>query len=642
MGNRNYSTNAFEKKYTYFGNDLGAKWTKDETIFRVWAPTAEQVLLNLYQTGDLDREDLIEQIPMRKNVKGTWRLLKEGDLNGIYYTYTVLRDGEAVEAADPYARAAGVNGVRSMVIDLSATNPAGWENDRNPNAKKNPTDAIIYELHVRDLSMDEHSGIENKGKFLGLTELGTKTPGGYETGLSHIKELGITHLHLLPVYDYGSVDESKLEEPQFNWGYDPANYNVPEGSYSTDPFHGDVRVKEMKQMVKTLHENGISVIMDVVYNHVYDGGGFCFNKIVPGYFSRVNKDGIYSNGSGCGNDTASERSMVRKYIVDSVCYWAEEYHIDGFRFDLVGLLDTETINEIVEKVHGKYPDAIFYGEGWSMPTDVTKEGCLMATQYHSPETPEFAYFSDTMRDALKGRVFFRDSKGYATGEYGLTGEVEACLKGQPWWCKNPSQTVNYAACHDNYTLMDKIALAIPEASREEWIRSNNLCAAVYMFSQGIPFIYAGEELLRSKVNEDGIYVENSYNAPDSVNQISWGALEQEEGQKVFAYYKGLISLRKKYGSFRYMTAEEVNEHVQIIKPQEENVIAMHLCDADKNEELFVIFNPNRKEAKVSIPEGRWKILVKGEQADIKIPEITLSQIISVEPISTMVLEKYII
>ena len=637
MKNRNYSTNAFEKKYTYFGNDLGAKWTKEETIFRVWSPTAEQVLLNLYQSGNPECEDLIEQIPMKRNVKGTWRLLKEGDLNGVYYTYSVCHDGEMTEAGDPYAKAAGVNGIRSMVIDMSATNPKGWENDKNPHAKENPTDAIIYELHVRDLSIDENSGIVNKGKFLGLTELGTKSSAGHATGLEHIKELGITHLHLLPVYDYGSVDEAKLEEPQFNWGYDPANYNVPEGSYATDPFHGEVRIKEMKQMIQTLHENGISVIMDVVYNHVYDGGGFCFNKIVPGYFSRVNKDGVYSNGSGCGNDTASERSMVRKYIVDSVYYWAEEYHIDGFRFDLVGLLDTDTINEIVEKVHGKYPGTIFYGEGWSMPTDVTKEGYQMATQYNSPETPEFAYFSDTMRDALKGKVFFEDSKGYATGEQGLTGEVEACLKGQPWWCQNPSQTVNYASCHDNYTLMDKISLAIPDAAIEEKVRSNNLCAAIYLFSQGIPFIHAGEELLRSKVNEEGGYVENSYNAPDSVNRISWDTLETEECQKVLEYYKGLISIRKKYDSFRYMTAAEVNDHVQFVKPQEENVIAMHICDEEKQEELFLIFNPNRNEVKVTIPEGVWEILVKEECADIKIPEIALSAEVSVEPVSTMLL-----
>ncbi len=639
---RNYSSNAFERKYNYKGNDLGAKWKKERTIFRVWAPTAEIVLLNLYQSGNPNSEDLIEQIPMKRNVKGTWRLEKEGDLNGIYYTYSVLRNGEMVEAADPYAKAAGVNGLRSMVIDLSATNPEGWEEDKNPHDDKQITDAIIYELHLRDLSIDESSGIQNKGKFLALTETGTKTSLGHATGLDYLKELGITHLHLLPVYDYGSVDEAQLEVPQYNWGYDPTNYNIPEGSYATDPFHGEVRVKEMKQMIKTLHDNGISVIMDVVYNHVYDREQFCFNKIVPGYFSRMNAEGAYSNGSGCGNDTASERFMVKKYIVESVYYWTEEYHIDGFRFDLVGLLDTETINELTEWIHASHPDIIFYGEGWGIPTEVTKEGYMMATQQNSAETPVFAYFNDTIRDGLKGSVFQAESRGYATGNVECVSAMQGCLKGQTWWTQNPSQIINYASCHDNYALMDKISLSIPEASEEEKIRCNNLCAAMYLLSQGVPFLHAGEEMLRSKVNSEGAYIENSYNASDLVNSLKWNVLEREVCQKVLSYYKGLISLRKKYSCLRYMTAEEVEAHVQIVTPQEENVIAVHICDEAKQEELFFIFNSNKTEVKVSIPEGRWKILVKGEQADIKTPEIALLESVSVEPISTMVLEKSMI
>lgn len=640
MGKINYSTKTFEKKYTYSGNDLGANWTKEATAFRVWAPVAERVALNLYQSGDAGTADLLEQIPMEKDVKGTWTAKKAGDLNGVYYTYTVFNNGKAAEAADPYAKTTGANGVRGMVIDMASANPEGWEEDSDPHAGKTITDAVIYELHVRDLSIDESSGIQKKGKFLGIAETGTKNAAGYATGLDHMKELGITHLHLLPVNDYGCIDEADENmSKQFNWGYAPVNYNVPEGSYATDPFHGEVRVKEMKQMVQALHKNGISVVLDVVYNHVYDAGQYCFNKIVPGYFSRIDKKGVYSNGSGCGNDTASERSMVKKYIVDSICYWADEYHIDGFRFDLVGLIDTETINAIVDNVHKKHPNVIFYGEGWTMPTGVTKKGYLMATQLNSAETPEFAYFNDTLRDGLKGRVFFADAKGYATGAKDVTAVIEACLLGQPGWCKNPSQAINYASCHDNYTLMDKIALSVPEASREEWIRSSNLSAAVYMFSQGVPFIHAGEELLRSKVNERGEYVENSYDSSDFVNSINWNVLEQEEYRKVLAYYKGLIQIRKKYACLRYMTAAEVNQHVQVIKPQEENVIAIHICDAKKEEELLLIFNPNRRAVPVNILEGTWNILVQGETAgEQSLGTLTGGEIV-VEAISAMVLEK---
>ena len=635
----NYSTKTFEKNYTYKGDDLGATWTKKATVFRVWAPTAEKVVVNLYQTGNPDAEDLILQVPMKKDVKGTWTAEKKGNLHGVYYTYAVTIKGIETEATDPYARTTGVNGVRAMVIDLASTNPAGWENDKDPHADNRITDAVIYELHVRDLSVDENSGIQHKGKFLGIAEAGTKNAAGHATGLDHMKDLSITHLHLLPSYDYGSVDETRLDEAQFNWGYDPVNYNVPEGSYSTDPYHGEVRVKEMKQMVQTLHQNGISVIMDVVYNHVYDAEQFCFNKIVPGYFSRIDKNGVYSNGSCCGNDTASERSMVKKYIVDSVCYWADEYHIDGFRFDLVGLLDTETINAIVENVHKKHPNVIFYGEGWTMPTGVTKEGYLMATQLNSAETPEFAYFSDTLRDGLKGRVFFADSKGYVTGADDCTGVIEACLLGQPDWCKNPCQTINYASCHDNYTLMDKIALSIPEAGRTEWIRSNNLSAAICMLSQGVAFIHAGEELLRSKVDEQGGYVENSYASSDYVNQFNWDVLEKEEYQKTFAYYKGLIQLRKRYASLRYMTAAEVNTHVQLLKPQEKNVIVAHVKDDDKQEELLLIFNPNRGTANVMIPEGNWNVLVQEESAGTDTLDIIGAGNCTVAPISAMVLAK---
>ena len=523
-----YSTEKFEKEFTYSGSDLGATYTPEKTTFRVWAPTADAVTLNLYGSGTPGTDDLVEQLPMTAYVNGTWIAEKEGDLNGTYYTYLVSVGGNENEACDPYARTTGVNGKRAMILDLASTDPDGWENDTNPNAGMTYNDAVIYELHVRDLSSDESSGIQNTGKFLGLTETGTTTASGIPTGLDHMKDLGITHVHLLPVYDYASVDETQSDKPQFNWGYDPENYNVPEGSYSTDPYNGAVRVAEMKQMVKALHDNQISVIMDVVYNHVYNASDFCVNQIVPGYFSRVNEDGTYSNGSDCGNDTASERSMVRKYIVDSVKYWADEYHIDGFRFDLVGLIDTETINEVVTEVHKTHPDVIFYGEGWTMDTAVTKDGYKMTTQPNSTDVPGFAFFSDTLRDALKGHVFYTTRKGY------VSGAIKGCFLGQAGdWCTTPAQSINYASCHDNMTLLDRITRSTPGVSEEDRIRMNNLSAAIYMTAQGIPFLQAGEEMLRTKIDASGGFLENSYNSPDSVNSIKWDTLEDETYQNVY-------------------------------------------------------------------------------------------------------------
>ena len=636
-----YSTDAFEQEYAYTGDDLGATWTAGATSFRVWAPTAESVTLRLFESGKSYVDDLTEEIEMTPDVNGTWVAKKDGDLNGVYYTYSVVIDGKKSEACDPYARTTGVNGVRAMVIDLDGTDPAGWENDANPHAGESINDAVIYELHVRDLSVDADSGITNAGKFLGLAETGTKTPGGVSTGLDHIKELGVTHIHLLPIYDFGSVDETHTSA-SFNWGYDPVNYNVPEGSYSTDPYNGEVRVKELKETVKALHDNDISVVMDVVYNHVQDAGTFCFNKLVPGYFSRVNDDGSYSNGSGCGNDTASERAMVRKYIVDSVCYWADEYHIDGFRFDLVGLLDTETINEIVTEVHKDHPDVIFYGEGWTMSTDMTKEGYTMATQVNSPETPGFAYFNDTIRDGLKGSVFDDTDKGYASGKTGMEETLARCFLGADAWCTSPSQTVNYASCHDNLTLYDHLQTARPEAGREDLVRMNNLAAAVYMMAEGVPFLQAGEEMLRTKVNSDGTFNSNSYNSNDQVNCLKWGDLEDEAYQQVFAYYKGLIDFRKAHGALRLTTAQDVASAVSVVDGLEANVLAFDIqggVNGETAEELFVIFNANEASTTVPLPEGNWNVYINGEKAGIQaLASITDGSAV-VEPVSAMVLVK---
>ncbi len=634
-----YSTDSFEAEYTYEGDDLGAVWTAEKTSFRVWAPTASEVTLNLYRSGTPGTDDLIERIDMIPAENGTWVAEKEGDLNGTYYTYSVTVGQDTREACDPYARAVGVNGQRAMVIDLDSTDPADWENDIDPHAGINITDAVIYELHVRDLSIDESSGIQQKGKYLGLIETGTTNSQGIPTGLDHIKDLGITHLHLLPVYDYGSVDESRLDIPQFNWGYDPVNYNVPEGSYSTDPYNGAVRVSEFKQMVQGLHDNGISVVMDVVYNHVHSAGDFCFNKIVPGYFSRINENGAYSNGSGCGNDTASERSMVRKYIVDSVVYWVEEYHIDGFRFDLVGLIDTVTINEIIEEVHKTHPNVIFYGEGWTMNTDVTKEGYTMTTQLNSTETPEFAFFSDTIRDALKGSVFNDYERGYVSGAATISPKIQNCFKGNPDWCESPSQSVNYASCHDNLSLFDKLATSNADDSLEDRIRMNNLAAAIYITSQGVPFMQAGEEMLRSKPLADGTFDHNSYSSPDSVNSIKWDNLNDDTYMAVYNYYKGLIAFRKAHPALRMMTEADVKANVTALSGLDRNVTAFRInggANGDNSYGIFVIFNPNREQTTVELPEGLWNIYINGEEAGTASLG-TASGSVEVAPISAMVL-----
>ena len=636
-----YSSAEFENQFTYEGDDLGATWSKEATAFRLWAPTATAVTVNLYESGTEGTDDLIESMPMTADVKGTWVATKEGDLSGTYYTYTVTVDGVETEACDPYARTTGVNGKRAMVIDLDATDPEGWENDKDPHGGNSIVDAVIYELHVRDLSVDESSGITNKGKFLGLIESGTKNANGIPTGLDHMVNLGITHLHILPSYDYGSVDESKLDTPQFNWGYDPVNYNVPEGSYATDPFNGEVRVKEFKQMVKGLHDSGISVIMDVVYNHVYNAEEFCFNKIVPQYFSRTTADGLYSNGSACGNDTASERAMVRKYIIDSVKYWADEYHIDGFRFDLAGLIDTDTINACIEEVHKTHPNVIFYGEGWSMNTLVTKPDVTMATQKKSTLTPGFAFFSDSIRDALRGSNSNTSKPGFINGAGGFTGDIKAGFMGAPGWCKSPTQTINYASCHDGYTLFDRITLATPDASVADRIKMNNLAAAVVLTSQGTPFIHAGEEMLRSKPLEDGSGFEhNSYKSADAVNNLKWNDLNNAEYQQVFEYYKGLISFRKAHPALRMTDAQLVKDSIKPIGGLEFNVCAYQIqpINGEESEGLVVIFNPRAAATTVELPEGEWTIYVQGDKAGTEALG-TASGTVTVDAISTCVLVK---
>ena len=643
-----YSSEEFESQYTYSGDDLGATWTKTATTFKVWAPTADAVKVALYKSGTEGTEDLIKTCDMTLGEAGVWTGTVSGDLNGTYYTYLVTVNGKTEEACDPYARTTGVNGKRAMVLNLDATDPKGWSSDVSPNKGMEYTDAIIYELHVRDASIDESSGVSdaNKGKFLGLTETGTKTEGGVSTVLDHISDLGVTHVHLLPVYDFGSVDESKLDEPQFNWGYDPVNYNVPEGSYSTNPYDGATRVKEMKEMVMALHENNVNVVMDVVYNHVYDAGSFCFNEIVPNYFSRVNADGSFSNGSGCGNDTASERAMVQKYIVDSVMYWAEEYHIDGFRFDLVGLLDAETMNKVIDTVHEKYPDVIFYGEGWTMGTSVTKENVTMATQQNAKATPNLAYFSDTIRDLIAGRDL--NAEGFVNGGTGKESDMANCFKATTSWCPSPTQTVNYASCHDNYTLMDKINGAYASASEEDKVKMNNLSASLYMLAQGIPFIHAGEEFLRTKIDENGEVIHNSYKSSDYVNALRWDNMEDEKYADVVDYYAGLIEFRKNHEALRLTEKSEVAANVKYHKVASDvllyDIAGNDAVEGEVSDGIIVIYNASKADKSISlynygIEEGEWKVCIDADDAGIEVLDTITDGKVTVEAISTMVLVK---
>ena len=632
-----YSSPEFEAENTYTGNDLGATYTAEKTTLRVWAPTAVSVNVNLYANGDPAAQELpTSSEPMTKDVNGTWICELAGDMNGTYYTYEVTTDTNVVEACDPYARTTGVNGKRAMIIDLAATNPEGWDADANPNAGKNFTDAVIYELHVRDLSSDASANIKNVGKYLGIIEAGTKNSNGIATGLDHMLDLGVTHVHLLPVYDYGSVDESKLDtEKQFNWGYDPLNYNVPEGSYSTDPYNGEVRVKEFKQMVKGMHDAGLSVIMDVVYNHVYNGTNFCVNQIVPGYFTRPG-----ANGSGCGNDVASERNMVSKYIVDSVNYWADEYHIDGFRFDLVGLIDTNTINEIVKTVQAKHPDVVFYGEGWTMNTAMTKTGYTLTTQTNSTKTPNFAFFSDTIRNLVKGNTFGGVSAGWISGASVSTGDLNACFKGMPSWCTTPSQSINYISCHDNNTLFDHITMAASGASEADKIAMNKLGVAFYMSAQGIPFFQAGEEILRSKPVEDG-FNENSYNAPDEVNSIKWDDMNKPEYMDVYEYYKGLIAFRKAHPALRLTNAADVDSSIEVINGLPANVVAYNIkggVNGETADGIFCAFNATKSATTINLPEGEWNICVNGEDAGVASLG-TASGTVEVPAISSVILVK---
>lgn len=635
---KKYSTKEFEEEYTYNGNDLGILYSKESTKFRIWSPYAKQVFVNIYMSGDINVADKLESVEMKKSVNGTWECEIFKDLENKFYTYSVKIDEVENEFCDPYAKACGINGNRAMIIDLTKTNPVDWENDKNPNENLPVCKSLIYELHIRDLSADKSSGIKNRGKFVGLAEKGTtvNNKGNIKTGIDHIKELGVTHIHLLPFYDYASIDESEdYNEDKYNWGYDPLNYNVPEGSYATDAYKGEVRIKELKETIKSIHEAGISVVMDVVYNHTFDEN-FCFNKAVPGYFYRIDEKGILSDGSSCGNDTASERSMVSKYIVDSVLYWAKEYHIDGFRFDLVGLLDVDTINSIRAGLDEIRPNIIMYGEGWTLDTKLTKDNINLAEQKNVDKLKDFAMFSDDIRDAMKGHVFEEKEKGFISGNIERVDILKKSIIGMPDWSTSPKDVINYTSCHDNYTLFDKIRLCNDGISFKDAVKQNLLAISIVMLSQGIPLMHAGEEFLRTKTDKDGEIIGDSYNSSDYVNSIKWSDLEKEEYKEVYEYYKGIVKIRKSHNLFTLDTKEDVEKKISFKDSDNDKVVIYNL--KDEKEEITVIFNADNKKVEIELEEGCYEVYIKGNKAGI-VPLEECGNNIEVDEISTMMLIK---
>jgi pullulanase len=600
-----FDSEFFEKNYHYDGKDLGAVINGNETTFKVWAPTASKVILNLFTAGN--GVDAYKTVSMTKLEKGVWAHT-EACGHGTYYTYTVTTAVGTQEAVDPYAKAAGVNGNRGMVVELSRTNPGGWEDVVFEEKIDSYSDAVIWEVHVRDFS-NKIEDSQYKGKYLAFTETGLVNENGISVGVDYLKTLGITHVHLLPVYDYATVDESNPDSG-FNWGYDPKNYNVPEGSYSTDPYNGTVRIREFKEMVKALHESGIGVIMDMVYNHTYDANG-SFNRIVPYYYYRYTNTGANSTASGCGNDTASERYMFGKFIVESVSYWAEEYDLDGFRFDLMGLHDLETMQNVESAVHAINPNAIIYGEGWKM--GVTIDGRDQANQSNiSKIIPTgdaiggIAVFNDVTRDGLKGSVFEKTAGGYINGTAkASTSKVLFGMRGGEGvgqgWSVQDDMVINYMSAHDNNTLWDKLLLTNPDDTDAQRIRRNKLGAAILMTSQGTPFWQAGEEMLRTKGGD-----ENSYKSSDAVNNIDWSVLKEESDHyQMMLYYKGLIEMRKAYSIFR--GDAEISHEVLA-----NGALAVTFVDAAGGKAL-VLLNPSNFALTYTL-DSEWNLVADGERA----------------------------
>lgn len=614
-----------KKEYTSYelypvrsGSLTEMEYTPEATHFTLWAPTADEVRLMLFDAGEGGHA--YETISMIPDTEGTWTAKVEKDLLGKFYTFNVkINERWLGDTPGINAKAVGVNGKRAAILDMRTTDPEGWADDKRP-ALASPADAVIYEMHHRDFSVDPSSGIRNKGKYLALTEEGTLSPEQLATGIDHLKELGVTHVHILPSYDYASVDETKLDENRYNWGYDPQNYNVPDGSYSTDPYDPAVRIREFKQMVQALHKAGIRVVLDVVYNHTFNTTESNFERTVPGYFYRQMPDGSFADGSACGNETASNRPMMRKYMKESVLYWLNEYHLDGFRFDLMGIHDIATMNEIRKAVTAVDPSIIIYGEGWAAKAPQMPEDSL-AMKANIYRMPGIAAFSDEMRDALRGP--FNDNRqgaflaGIPGGEesikFGIVGAVkhpqvdnDSVNYSKASWAEQPTQMISYVSCHDDMCLVDRLKASVPGITPQELARLDKLAQTAVFTSQGIPFIYAGEEVMRDKKG-----VHNSYNSPDSINAIDWK--RKAEHADVFAYYKGLIQLRKNHPAFRMGDAGLVRKHLEFLPVEGSNLIAYRLkenANGDAWEDIIVVLNSRKENARLTVPEGKYTVVCK--------------------------------
>ena len=607
------------------GNLIEMSYSPSATTFTLWAPTADDVRVMLFNEAEETPPFRMMRLSQENN-DGTWTGQIEGDHLNKYYAFNVkVGDKWLGETPGINARAVGVNGKRGAIINMLATDPLGWDEDVRPELKS-PADMVIYEMHHRDFSIHESSGINNKGKYLALTEPRTLLPNTHlSTGIDHLIDLGITHVHLLPSFDFASIDESALQLNEYNWGYDPQNYNVPEGSYATDPFDPHSRIREFKQMVQSLHQAGIRVILDVVYNHTYATESSPFERTAPGYFYRQNEDGTLADGSACGNETASERAMMRKYMIESVLYWINEYHIDGFRFDLMGIHDIETMNEIRKAIDLVDPTICIYGEGWAAKAPQYAAD-LLAMKGHASRMPGIAVFSDEMRDGLRG-PFNEDTKGAFLA--GLPGGEESIKFGiagairhpqidytkvnytDTAWAAQPTQMISYVSCHDDMCLVDRLKASIPELSTETLLRLDMLAQTVVFTSQGIPFIYAGEEVLRDKKG-----VHNSYKSSDHINAIDW--TNKANFQEVYEYYRALIRLRKNHPAFRMGDADMVRKHLQFISVEGDNLIAFTLNDnanGDSWKTILVAFNTRTETAELKIPAGKYTVVCTNGRID---------------------------
>lgn len=581
-------------------------YTHEKTTFTFWSSVAEKMEVRLYNTYDASEFDVIT---LHEQEGDFWTATIKGDQVGKFYTVCSYQNGEwGQESPGIFAKAVSVNGQRAAIIDMQATDPEGWENDQRP-AMADPTEVVVYETHMRDFTIDATSGIANKGKFIAFTEQGTQTAEGLASGIDHLKELGITHIQILPMYDYGSIDETTLDLNKYNWGYDPVNYNVPEGGYSTNPYDPATRIREAKTMIQALHAAGIRVIMDVVYNHTYSVEGCALGRVVPQYFYRMNEDGTYANGSGCGNETASDKEMMRQFMVESVCYWAREYHIDGFRFDLMGIHDQETMRQIRAALDEIDPSIITYGEGWAASSPAYPYEQLAMKQW-TYTMPRVGAFSDDIRNALIGSPFDHH-RGFASGNTASRDAVRYGLVACPDWSGEPMQHVSYITCHDNYCLRDRIEVAAAEETEATKLRMNKLAQTAVMVSQGMTFFYGGEELFRTKQG-----VENSYQSPDSINVIEW--TNKQTYSDLFAYYREIIKIRRQHKGFRLGTAELVKNHVEFPETTQEGLIIYRIKDLqgiDTASSLIVLLNGTAEAMEVEVPQATYTVLAHDAQAN---------------------------